>query len=408
MNLDIDKIRRSVGIIGESEPMQEMLTIIGQVSNTDILVLITGNSGSGKEMAAKAIHKNSRRKFENLVTVNCAAIPSGIIESELFGHKKGSFTGANDNRKGYFESADKGTIFLDEIGELPLETQAKLLRVIEQGEFLRVGETKTKKVDVRIVAATNKDLADEVKKGNFRQDLYYRLKTVMIKVPSLCEHISDIYLYIERFGLEFTAKNDIPFKGFSSEAISAMKKHTWPGNIRELKNSVESLIVMNRGQRISEDMVKNHLSIDSFTSNPNVPVFLSDDSDKMERELILKQLLFLRQDVNELKQMLVGNNTSSENPIHPSNPALYLPPPSPSKFVKNNNPIDYNSNSSEIIEDKVLGELTMEEIEHKIIKKTLEKFKGNRRKTAQSLNISERTLYRKINDYGIKKKFSDQ
>ena len=408
MMINTDRLQKQSGIIGNSKSIKKIVNLISQVADIDISVLITGESGVGKEIIAKAVHKASNRSRKPLVTVNCGAIPEGIIESELFGHKKGSFTGADQNRKGYFEEADKGTIFLDEIGELPLETQAKLLRVIEQGEFLRVGETKTKKVDVRIVAATNKDLADEVKKGNFRQDLYYRLKTVMIKVPSLCEHISDIYLYIERFGLEFTAKNDIPFKGFSSEAISAMKKHTWPGNIRELKNSVESLIVMNRGQRISEDMVKNHLSIDSFTSNPNVPVFLSDDSDKMERELILKQLLFLRQDVNELKQMLVGNNTSSENPIHPSNPALYLPPPSPSKFVKNNNPIDYNSNSSEIIEDKVLGELTMEEIEHKIIKKTLEKFKGNRRKTAQSLNISERTLYRKINDYGIKKKFSDQ
>ena len=182
MSLDLDKIRRSVGIIGESDSIQEMLATIGQVANTNILVLITGDSGSGKEMVAKAVHKNSRRKFESLVTVNCAAIPSGIIESELFGHKKGSFTGATENRKGYFEAADKGTIFLDEIGELPTETQAKLLRVIEQGEFLRVGVTKTQKVDVRIIAATNKNLAEEVSKGNFRQDLYYRLKTVTIKV----------------------------------------------------------------------------------------------------------------------------------------------------------------------------------------------------------------------------------
>ena len=194
MGLDVDKIRRSVGIIGESDSIQEMLATIGQVANTNILVLITGNSGSGKEMVAKAVHKNSRRKFESLVTVNCAAIPSGIIESELFGHKKGSFTGATENRKGYFEAADKGTIFLDEIGELPTETQAKLLRVIEQGEFLRVGDTKTQKVDVRIVAATNKNLLEEVGKGNFRQDLYYRLKTVTIKVAPLCEHMNDIYL----------------------------------------------------------------------------------------------------------------------------------------------------------------------------------------------------------------------
>ena len=408
MSLDLDKIRRSVGIIGESDSIQEMLATIGQVANTNILVLITGDSGSGKEMVAQAVHKNSRRKFESLVTVNCAAIPSGIIESELFGHKKGSFTGATENRKGYFEAADKGTIFLDEIGELPTETQAKLLRVIEQGEFLRVGDTKTQKVDVRIIAATNKDLAEEVSKGNFRQDLYYRLKTVTIKVAPLRNHISDIYLYIERFGLEFTAKNDIPFKGFSSEAISVMKKHTWPGNIRELKNSVESMIVMNRGERITDAMVIKHLDLDEFNINPNLPVFVSDDADKMERELILKQLLFLRQDVNELKQIMVGRTPSAEEPIQPANPALFLPPPTQSEFIDYRGRTNIEDGSATAIQDDALGELTMEELEHEIIERTLDKFKGNRRKTAQSLNISERTLYRKINDYGIKKKHRDQ
>ena len=408
MSLDLDKIRRSVGIIGESDSIQEMLATIGQVANTNILVLITGDSGSGKEMVAQAVHKNSRRKFESLVTVNCAAIPSGIIESELFGHKKGSFTGATENRKGYFEAADKGTIFLDEIGELPTETQAKLLRVIEQGEFLRVGDTKTQKVDVRIIAATNKDLVEEVSKGNFRQDLYYRLKTVTIKVAPLRNHISDIYLYIERFGLEFTAKNDIPFKGFSSEAISVMKKHTWPGNIRELKNSVESMIVMNRGERITDAMVIKHLDLDEFNINPNLPVFVSDDADKMERELILKQLLFLRQDVNELKQIMVGRTPSAEDPIQPANPALFLPPPTQSEFIDYRGRTNIEDGSATAIQDDALGELTMEELEHEIIERTLDKFKGNGRKTAQSLNISERTLYRKINDYGIKKKHSDQ
>ncbi len=404
MSLDIDKIRRSVGIIGESESIQEMLTTIGQVANTNILVLITGESGSGKEMVAKAIHKNSRRKFENLVTVNCAAIPSGIIESELFGHKKGSFTGATENRKGYFEAADKGTIFLDEIGELPLETQAKLLRVIEQGEFLRVGDTKSQKVDVRIIAATNRKLAEEVSKGNFRQDLYYRLKTVTVNVAPLRDHISDLYLYIERFGLEFTAKNDIPFKGFSTEAIQAMKKHSWPGNVRELKNSVESLIVMNRGERITDEMVHKYLGLDEYNADPNLPVFISDDPDKMERELILKQLLFLRQDVNELKQMLVGRTPSAEEPIQPANPALYLPPPHQSEFVDHGGRTNIEDGTATAIQDEVLGELTMDELEHEIIERTLDKFNGNRRKTAKSLNISERTLYRKINDYGIKKK----
>jgi DNA-binding NtrC family response regulator len=408
MNLDLDKIRRSVGIIGESDSIQEMLATIGQVANTNILVLITGDSGSGKEMVARAVHKNSRRKFESLVTVNCAAIPSGIIESELFGHKKGSFTGATENRKGYFEAADKGTIFLDEIGELPTETQAKLLRVIEQGEFLRVGDTKTQKVDVRIIAATNRNLVEAVSKGDFRQDLYYRLKTVTIKVAPLRNHISDIYLYIERFGLEFTAKNDIPFKGFSSEAIAVMKKHAWPGNIRELKNAVESMIVMNKGERITDAMVIKHLDLDEFNINPNLPVFVSDDADKIERELILKQLLFLRQDVNELKQIMIGTNQSVDEPIKPANPALFLPPPNQSEFIDYDTRTSIGDGSDTAIQDGALGEHTMEELEHEIIERTLDKFKGNRRKTAQSLNISERTLYRKINDYGIKKKYRDQ
>lgn len=404
MSLDLDKIRRSVGIIGESDSIQEMLATIGQVANTNILVLVTGDSGSGKEMVARAVHKNSRRKFESLVTVNCAAIPSGIIESELFGHKKGSFTGATENRKGYFEAADKGTIFLDEIGELPTETQAKLLRVIEQGEFLRVGDTKTQKVDVRIIAATNKNLEEAVSKGDFRQDLYYRLKTVTIKVAPLRNHISDIYLYIERFGLEFTAKNDIPFKGFSSEAIAVMKKHAWPGNIRELKNAVESMIVMNKGERITDAMVIKHLDLDEFNINPNLPVFVSDDADKIERELILKQLLFLRQDVNELKQIMIGTNQTADEPIKPANPALFLPPPNQSEFIDYDTRTSIGDGSVTAIQDGALGEHTMEELEHEIIERTLDKFKGNRRKTAQSLNISERTLYRKINDYGIKKK----
>ena len=277
---DIEKIRRSAGIIGESEEIQEMLALIGQVASTDISVLITGESGSGKEVVAKAIHKNSRRKFEKMITVNCAAIPSGIIESELFGHKKGSFTGATEARTGYFEAAHKGTIFLDEIGELPLGTQSKLLRVIEQGEFMRVGDTQIQKKDVRIIAATNRELGEEVKKSNFRQDLYFRLKTINIHVPPLRDHLSDITLFIERFGLEFTAKNDIAFKGFSLEALTVLKRYNWPGNVRELKNSVESLLVMNKGERITEKMIIKHLKLDEFQVNSNLLVFVDSNTDK--------------------------------------------------------------------------------------------------------------------------------
>ena len=293
MIVDANKIKKSVGIIGESIQIEEMCTLIGQVANTDISVLVTGESGTGKEMVAKALHKNSRRKFESIITVNCAAIPSGIIESELFGHRKGSFTGAHENHKGYFEAADKGTIFLDEIGELPLETQAKLLRVIEQGEFMRVGETKTQKTDVRIIAATNRKLNEEVKDKKFRQDLYFRLKTVSIDVTPLREHISDLFLYIERFGLLFTTKNDIPFKGFSKEAVTVMKHYNWPGNIRELKNTIESLLAINKGERIQEDMVIKYLKLDSLENsfNDSLPVPVNKDTDTIERELIFCKLM---------------------------------------------------------------------------------------------------------------------
>ena len=406
MNIDIDKIRRSVGIIGESDKIYDMLSTIGQVANTDIMVLVNGESGSGKDLVAKAIHKNSKRKFESMVTVNCAAIPAGTIESELFGHKKGSFTGASENRKGYFEAAHKGTIFLDEIGEMPLDTQAKLLRAIEQKEFIRVGDTKTQKVDVRIIAATNRDLYSEVKKGNFRQDLYFRLKTITINVAPLREHIDDISLYIERFGLEFTAKNDIPFKGFSSDSIQLMKKFSWPGNVRELKNTVESLIVMNKGERITDDMVKLSLGIKDYNSESSLPVFNNEDSDKVERELILKQLLFLRQDVNDLKRILLNDNSTSTSEVEPSNPALYLPMDG-DKDSYNSSSINIDDGTVKGVKDSAVGELTLEEIEQEVIEKTLKKFNLNRRKTAKALNISERTLYRKINEYGMDKKRND-
>ena len=405
--IDIDKIRRSAGIIGESDQIQEMLALIGQVANTDISVLITGESGSGKELAAKAVHKSSRRKFEKMITVNCAAIPAGIIESELFGHKKGAFTGASEARAGYFEAANKGTIFLDEIGELHLETQAKLLRVIEQGEFIRVGDTKIMKADVRIIAATNRELSKEVKESKFRQDLYFRLKTININVLPLRDHMNDLHLFIEWFGLQFTAKNDISFKGFSTEAQSVMKRYSWPGNVRELKNAVESLLVMNKGERITGVMVTKQLQLDTYQSNPNLPIFVDSDSDKVERELILKQLLFLRQDVNELKQMMLGGRGVSVEEVQPSNPALFLPPAGELSTADPNVLAQVEDGTLHAIQDDAIGEITMNELEQEMIERALEKFSGNRRKTARALDISERTLYRKINDYGIQKKFKE-
>ena len=400
--MDIDKIKKSVGMIGESVVIEEMLGKVSQVAGTDISVLITGSSGSGKEMVAKAIHKNSKRKFQDLITVNCAAIPQGIIESELFGHKKGSFTGASENRKGYFESADKGTIFLDEIGELPLETQAKLLRVIEQGEFLRVGDTNLKKVDVRIVAATNRNLKEEVSKNNFRQDLYFRLKTVNIKVPDLKDHIDDLEELVNRFALEFTARNDIPYKGFSKEALSAMKSYSWPGNIRELKNIVESILVMNKGNRVTRNIIMNHINMDEYSSNQELPVKINMESDQAERELILRQLLYLRQDINELKQIFLsskGLDDLYENDVKSN--AYFLPEnPNIDKIKDQVKSID--DAKAFALQDDSVGEVSMQDIENEIIERTLLKMKGNRRRAAKALNISERTLYRKIKEYGIK------
>ncbi|SVA65636.1 uncharacterized protein METZ01_LOCUS118490, partial [marine metagenome] len=267
MIIDVDRLQKQSGIIGTSDGIRQVLEMIAQVAPVDISVLITGESGVGKEVVAKAIHKASKRSNESLVVVNCGAIPVGIIESELFGHKKGSFTGAGEDRKGYFEEGNKGTIFLDEIGETPLETQVKLLRVLESGEFMRVGEAKTRKTDIRIITATNKDLGDLVKKEQFRQDLYYRLKTVTVDLPGLRDRVEDIGALVERFALEFTRSNDILYRGFIPDAIRMMKQYEWPGNVRELKNFVEKILVLEKGERITAEMVKNNLG-DGFPPNP--------------------------------------------------------------------------------------------------------------------------------------------
>jgi len=401
--MSLDKIRNSVGIIGDSPLIEEMLTLISQVAKTDISVLITGSSGSGKEMVAKAIHKNSNRKFKELVTVNCAAIPSGIIESELFGHKKGSFTGATENRKGYFEVADEGTIFLDEIGELPLETQAKLLRVIEEGEFLRVGDTKLNKVNVRIVAATNRALEKEVYDKNFRQDLYYRLKTVNIKVPDLKDHLDDIDELVSRFALKFTARNEISYKGFSKDSIMLLKNYSWPGNVRELKNVVESAIVMNKGERITRQMLSSQININEYSARPDLPVKIDMPPDKIEREMILKQLLYLRQDVNEIKQLFLsskGLDKVYKNDV--KSDTYFLPKDTNLKNIENQIS-DIGDAKAFALQDDSVGQVSMDDIENEVIERTLLKVKGNRRKAADILNISERTLYRKIKEYGIEK-----
>ena len=398
--MNIEKIQQKSGIVGRSDAIAKVLEMIAQVSPVDISVLISGESGTGKELFAKAIHQNSKRNHEPIVTVNCGAIPEGIIESELFGHKKGAYTDAKGDRKGYFESANKGSIFLDEIGETPLDTQVKLLRVIESGEFMPVGESKIKKTDVRIIAATNKDLSDLVEKGKFRQDLYYRLNTVSIKLPSLNERVEDIALLVERFALEFTRNNDMIYRGFVPDAIRYMKNYQWKGNVRQLKNFVESIIVLEKGERITGEMVEAQLGkkqIDGL-KNEALPVLTSHPADTAERELILRQLFLLRQDVEFLKQLA----SPSQSTIGNVNPPLLETGESQGHSGL------INEDSEYFIKNSSIGDMTIEDLEKEAIVRTLKFFKNNRRASAKSLGMSERTLYRKINFYGLERKIKSQ
>ena len=398
--MNIERIQQKSGIVGRSDAIAKVLEMIAQVSPVDISVLISGESGTGKELFAKAIHQNSKRNHEPIVTVNCGAIPEGIIESELFGHKKGAYTDAKGDRKGYFESANKGSIFLDEIGETPLDTQVKLLRVIESGEFMPVGESKIKKTDVRIIAATNKDLSDLVEKGKFRQDLYYRLNTVSIKLPSLNERVEDIALLVERFALEFTRNNDMIYRGFVPDAIRYMKNYQWKGNVRQLKNFVESIIVLEKGERITGEMVEAQLGkkqIDGL-KNEALPVLTSQPADTAERELILRQLFLLRQDVEFLKQLA----SPSQSTIGNVNPPLLETGESQGHSGL------INEDSEYFIKNSSIGDMTIEDLEKEAIVRTLKFFKNNRRASAKSLGMSERTLYRKINFYGLERKIKSQ
>ena len=393
--IDINRLQKTSGIIGNTEAIQEVLEMIVQVGPVDITVLITGESGTGKEKVAKSIHKSSKRTHEPLIIVNCGAIPEGIIESELFGHKKGAFTGAGDDRKGYFETANKGTVFLDEIGETPLETQVKLLRVLENGEFIRVGDSNTLHTDVRIIAATNKNLESLVKKGDFRQDLYYRLKTVSIHVPALRQRVEDLSLFVERFALEFTRTNDIVYRGFMPEAIRLMKQYNWPGNVRELKNFVESILVLEKGERVTSEMVERKLrpSLDTGLQNPHLPVLVDQSPERVENELILRQLFLLRQDV-ELIRKIMNEQARGNDTLHYINESVQDVPVT----------MEIDSQADTLIRPDAIGDMTLEDLEKEAIKRTLKFFNKNRRAAARSLGMSERTLYRKINDYGLERK----
>ena len=386
----LEKLQKKYGLIGTSDEIKDVVRTIEQVAPTDISVLIEGESGTGKELVVRALHADSPRSSKPLIVVNGGAIPEGLIESELFGHVKGSFTGAVSDRKGFFEEADGGTIFLDEVGEMPLNTQVKLLRVLEQKEFQRVGSAETISVDVRVVAATNRALQALVNSGDFRRDLYYRLKSVNIILPPLRTRSEDIEILAQLFTNERADSLNITFGGFTEDAMDMLKSYEWPGNVRELKNLMESLIVLEKGKVISGKVLQKYLSLDvnipSFTSE-NLPVHLDRSAATAERELIIRTLFLLRSDITEIKEML-------------SNRLLL-----PTTFNENKTsrmPFSRTMEKATIVsEPKEVGNISMQEMERELIRSTLEKFYGNRRKTAEALEISERTLYRKIKDYEI-------
>ncbi|MEX1277278.1 MAG: sigma-54 dependent transcriptional regulator [Bacteroidota bacterium] len=372
--MDRETFQREQGIIGGSLEIQEIVDVVRQVAPTDITVLIIGESGVGKEVIAHAIHTASKRSKKNLVTVNCGAIPEGLIESELFGHEKGSFTSAVETRKGYFEIADGGTILLDEIGEMPLATQVKLLRVLENGEFARVGSSSPRTSDVRVLAATNKDLQYEVQQKRFRPDLYFRLRSVNITVPPLRSRKEDIPLLLEHFVREFTAKNGMKFEGFTNDATDLIMSYHWPGNVRELKNVIESMLVLENGRRMDAETVRKYLKEYHVpVMERNLPVVMNKTVEQAERELIYRALVDLKGSIIELRELMLqqGNSVPSE------------------------------TDALQIDQTNGNGALSLSEMERRMIVNALERYKGNRRLAARDLNISERTLYRKIKEFGL-------
>jgi len=402
-NERIDKLQQSFGILGESDRIKEIVETIDQVARTDITLLLCGESGTGKEVIANAIYRHSLRKHQPFVKVNCGAIPAGILESELFGHVKGSFTGAVDDRKGYFETANHGTIFLDEIGEMPSETQVKLLRVLELGEFLPVGGSEVRRVDVRVIAATNKDLAVEIERENFRKDLYYRIKTITLNLPPLRKHPEDIPLMVEKFAIDFANRNSIVFKGFSPTALNMLREYTWPGNTRELKNFVESMIVLQKGEVITSSMIEKRLLGERrYTPSPHLPMKISKSVDQAERELILQQIMMLRQELHEIHDVVAANQTPMNYETRRRD--LELPPGVHHAQIEDKE-VEEQENaeivSNDIISPEALGKVTLAEVEKELIQRTLKKFNNRKRPAANALQISERTLYRKINEYGL-------
>ena len=412
--MDVQTIKRTFGIIGNDPELDRAIGIAAQVAATNLTVLITGESGTGKDVFPKIIHQNSARKHGPYFAVNCGAIPEGTIDSELFGHEKGAFTGAVGERKGYFEIADKGTLFLDEVGELPLSTQARLLRVLENGEFIRVGGSKVMKTDVRIVAATNVDLPLAIEKGRFREDLYYRLNTIPIHIPALRERKGDIPLLFRKFATDFAEHNHIPPITLTSDAVKTLESYRWDGNIRQLKNVTEQISIMETERTITAETLTKYLPNKVQSS---LPMLLPHD-DSMdsvnERDLLYRVLFDMKKDIAELRAQV--NNMNAGRPVEQnfvqSNPVTQIgdtvvtrvsqsepeaAEPEFTEFI----PAEEATHYGVVSTGSTTETLSLEHHEKEMIIKALEAHKGKRKDAAKALGISERTLYRKINEYGI-------
>ncbi|MBT8204145.1 MAG: sigma-54 dependent transcriptional regulator [Eudoraea sp.] len=418
---NLQAIKQRFGIIGNNEKLNRALEKAIQVAPTDISVLVTGESGVGKEAVPKIIHSLSHRKHAKYIAVNCGAIPEGTIDSELFGHEKGAFTGATQTRSGYFEVADGGTIFLDEVGELPLTTQVRLLRVLENGEFLKVGSSHVQKTNVRIVAATNMNMIDAIKKGKFREDLYYRLSTVEINIPPLRERQEDIYLLFRKFASDFGQKYKMPTIRLDDDAVQLLLKYRWPGNIRQLRNVAEQISVLEKSRSISMNTLNSYLP---NANDSNLPVVIPPKSKEgdfsNEREILYKVLFDMKADLNDLKELTMELLKSSDlSKVHEEHgpliekiygengetpeagrTAVELLPPHEKETSPPYEPAseDKYHFAEEIEEEETLS---LQEKEIELIKKSLERNRGKRKAAAAELGISERTLYRKIKQYDL-------
>ena len=390
--MNSQQVKQRFGIIGNDRKLERAIDVALQVAPTDISILVVGESGTGKENIPKIIHQNSKRKHNPYIAVNCGAIPEGTIDSELFGHEKGSFTGAHDSRKGYFEAADGGTIFLDEVGELPMASQARLLRVLENGEILKVGSSKAYTTDVRIIAATNVNLPQAVKEGKFREDLFYRLNTISINLPPLRDRGNDIHLLFRKFAADFADQYNTPPVKLTDDAVEILKNYNWPGNIRQLMNFVAQLSVMEEERRITSSRLQEQLP--NISTSGLVKFEDKNKSDLSEREILYKVLFDMKRDLSELKKItfdLIQKEGNSEI-MQSVNPRIF-------NENDENNFVLNQQNEPKTIE--VEESLSLFEQEKRLVEKSLLKHKGKRKDAAAELGISERTLYRKLKEFGL-------